>query len=80
MGSLLAGNPGPRERIALVAIVAGFGGTLSSVARFIVEILSLMDPILFSLDGIYYAFASAVFGLLVSFLFSASVDWADSVE
>lgn len=80
LGTLLAGNPGPRERIALVSIVAGFGGTLSSVARFIVEILSLMDPILFRLDGLYYATASVLAGLLVSFLFAASVDWADSVE
>ena len=56
-----------------------FGGTLSSVARFIVEILSLMDPILFRLDGFYYALVSVGTGLLFSFLFAASVDWADSV-
>ncbi|KAL3904290.1 MAG: hypothetical protein SGILL_010125, partial [Bacillariaceae sp.] len=80
LGSLLAGNPGPKERIALVAVIAGFGGTLSSVARFIVETLSLMDPVLFRLDGVYYAITSAVCGVLISFLFSASVDWADSVE
>ena len=80
LGSLLAGNPGPRERIALVSIIAGFGGTLSSVARFIVEILNGMDPILFRIDGVYYAVSSVFWGLLVSFVFSASVDWADSVE
>ena len=56
-----------------------FGGTLSSVARFIVEVLSLMDPILFRLDGFYYALVSVGTGLLFSFLFAASVDWADSV-
>lgn len=80
LGTLIAGNPGPRERIALVSIIAGFGGTLSSVARFIVEILSLLDPILFRFDGFYYAVASVGTGILVSFLFAASVDWADSVE
>jgi fluoride ion exporter CrcB/FEX len=80
LGKVLAGNPGPRERIALVAVIAGFGGTLSSVARFIVEILSLMDPILFRLDGLYYAIASTFCGLFISFIFSASVDWADSIE
>jgi fluoride ion exporter CrcB/FEX len=80
LGSLLAGNPGPKERIALVAIIAGFGGTLSSVARFIVEILAGMDPILFRMDGAYYAVNSVICGLLISFLFTASVDWADSVE
>ena len=80
LGTLLAGNPGNSERIALKSIIAGFGGTLSSVARFIVEILSLVDPILFRLDGFYYAIASVGTGLLMSFLFAASVDWADSVE
>lgn len=80
LGSLLAGNPGPKERIALVAIIAGFGGTLSSVARFIVEILAGVDPILLRVDGVYYAVNSVMCGLLVSFLFAASVDWADSVE
>ncbi len=80
LGTLLAGNPGTSERIALKSIIAGFGGTLSSVARFIVEILSLVDPILFRLDGFYYAIASVGAGLLMSFLFAASVDWADSVE
>eukprot|EP00536_Pseudo-nitzschia_multiseries_P013799 jgi/Psemu1/310283/fgenesh1_kg.617_\ len=80
LGSLLAGNPGPRERVALVSVIAGFGGTLSSVARFIVEILSLMDPILFRLDGVYYAVASLGTGLFISFLSTASVDWADSIE
>ncbi len=77
LGTLLAGNPGDQERIALKSIIAGFGGTLSSVARFIVEILALIDPILFRLDGFYYAIISVGTGLLVSFLFAASVDWAD---
>lgn len=80
LGSLLAGNPGPRERIVLVAIIAGFGGTLSSVARFIVEILAGVDPILFRVDGVYYAVISLFWGMLVSFLFTASGDWADYVE
>lgn len=80
LGSILAGNPDQSERIALVAIIAGFGGTLSSVARFIVEVLAGMDPILFRMDGAYYAICSVFWGLLVSFFFAASVDWADSVE
>jgi fluoride ion exporter CrcB/FEX len=80
LGTVLAGNPGPRERIALVALIAGFGGTLSSVAGFIVEVLARIDPILFQIDGVYYAVCSVCWGLLVSFLFTASVDWADSVE
>ena len=79
LGSVLAGNPGPRERIVLVSVIAGFGGTLSSVARFIVEILTGVDPILFRIDGVYYAVSSVFWGMVVSFVFSASVDWADSV-
>eukprot|EP00980_Cylindrotheca_fusiformis_P018498 scaffold6124_cov122-Cylindrotheca_fusiformis.AAC.17 len=80
LGSLLAGNPGPRERIALVALIAGMGGTLSSVARFIVEVLAGVDPILLRIDGVYYAIISVTCGLLVSFVFTGSVDWADSTE
>eukprot|EP00934_Nitzschia_sp_Nitz4_P006414 Nitzschia sp. Nitz4//scaffold1_size375055//334432//337716//NITZ4_000335-RA/size375055-augustus-gene-0.695-mRNA-1//1//CDS//3329541222//6404//frame0 len=68
LGSLLAGNPGPRERITLVAIIAGFGGTLSSVARFIVEILIGTDPILLRVDGIYYGVSSVFWGLLNPFM------------
>lgn len=77
LGTVLAGNPGPTERIVLVSIIAGFGGTLSSVARFLVEIIAGLDPILFRLDGLYYAIISVFCGLMVSLAFSASVDWAD---
>ena len=80
LGTILAGNPGPRERIVLVSVIAGFGGTLSSVARFIVEILDGMDPLLFRIDGLYYAVSSVFWGIVISFVFAASVDWADSVE
>lgn len=80
LGTVLAGNPGPRQRIALVAVIDGFGGTLSSVARFIIEIIAGMDPVLFRLDGAIYAVASVCTGLLVSFLFSASLDWADQTQ
>jgi len=79
LGSILAGNPGPRERTVLVSVIAGFGGTLSSVARFIVEILEGIDPVLFRLDGVYYAVSSVFWGCVVSFVFRASVDWVESV-
>jgi len=80
LGSLLAGNPGPRERIALVSFVAGFGGTLSSLAAFIVEILAGIDPVLFRFDGMIYAILSIIWAMVVGFIFSASVDWADATE
>ena len=79
LGDLLSGNPGPRERILLVSIISGFGGTLSSVAGFIVEVLNGVDPILFRMDGVYYAVSSVFWGMLISFLFTASVDWADDI-
>ncbi|KAL3945784.1 MAG: hypothetical protein SGBAC_000173 [Bacillariaceae sp.] len=80
LGDLLAGNPGATERIALVALIAGFGGTLSSVARFIVEMLAGVDPILLRIDGAYYGMISIFCGLLVSFIFTASGDWADNTD
>lgn len=80
LGSLLAGNPGPRERIVLVSVVAGFGGTLSSVAAFVVEVLAGVDPILFRFDGMVYAATSIGCAMIVGFIFSASVEWADQTE
>jgi len=80
LGSLLAGNPGPKERILLQSFVAGFGGTLSSLAAFIVEVLSGMDPLLFRFDGVIYAVCSIMWALIVGFVFSASVDWVDETE
>jgi len=77
LGSLLAGNPGPKERILLQSFVSGFGGTLSSLATFVVEILAGIDPILFRFDGVIYAVCSIGWALIVGFIFSASVDWAD---
>ena len=77
LGSLLAGNPGPKERVLLQSVIAGFGGTLSSLATFIVEILSGMDPFLFRFDGVIYAICSIAWALIVGFVFSTSADWAD---
>ena len=78
LGALLAGNPGPKERILLQSVVAGFGGTLSSLAAFIVEVLAGMDPLLFRFDGVIYATCSIMWALIVGFVFSASEEWADS--
>jgi len=77
LGTLLAGNPGPREQTVLLSLVNGFGGTLSSLATFIVEVLAGIDPILFRFDGVIYAVLSIFWAWVVGFVFSASVDWAD---
>ncbi|KAL7570029.1 hypothetical protein ACA910_017071 [Epithemia clementina (nom. ined.)] len=77
LGRLLAGNPNEEERLVLVSFINGFGGTLSSVANFIVEILAGMDPILFRFDGAVYALWSIAWAMVIGFVFSASADWAD---
>lgn len=77
LGTLLAGNPGPRERIALVSIIAGFGGTLSSLATFIVEVLNGVDPILLRFDGAIYAALSVGGAMVIAFASSSSVEWVD---
>jgi fluoride ion exporter CrcB/FEX len=77
LGTLLAGSPGPRESIVLVSFIAGFGGTLSSLATFIVEVLAGVDPVLLRFDGIIYAVLSIFWATFTGFLFSASADWAD---
>ncbi|CAB9501264.1 CrcB-like protein [Seminavis robusta] len=80
LGSILAGSPGPKERIFLQSLIAGFGGTLSSLATFIVEILAGMDPLLFRFDGVIYAVCSIFWAMTIGFIFSASVDWADETS
>lgn len=80
LGRLLAGNPGERERLVLVSFINGFGGTLSSVASFIVEILAGTDPVLLRLDGVIYALWSLFGATVIGFVFSASADWADTTE
>jgi len=80
LGTLLAGNPGPEERIVLVAFISGFGGTLSSVAQFIVEILNGVDPLLFKWNGFYYAICTIFWGLVIGLVSMSSVDWADEVS
>jgi fluoride ion exporter CrcB/FEX len=77
LGTLLAGNPGERERLVLVSFINGFGGTLSSVAAFIVEVLAGIDPVLLRFDGLVYALLSVFWAMVVGFLFTASADWAD---
>jgi fluoride ion exporter CrcB/FEX len=79
LGTLLSGNIGENQQIVLSSIVNGFGGTLSSLASFIVEILAGVDPILLRYDGVVYAAASIGCAMVVGFVFSASVEWADVV-
>jgi fluoride ion exporter CrcB/FEX len=78
LGTLLAGDPGERERLVLVSFINGFGGTLSSVAAFIVEVLAGIDPVLLRFDGAVYALFSVFWAFVVGVLFTASADWADT--
>ena len=47
LGQLLAGNPGPRERIVLQSLIRGFAGSLSSVSASILDTLFCLDKIKF---------------------------------
>jgi len=77
LGRLLAGNPGPEESIVVLAMISGFGGSLSSLAAFVREILSGLDPIIFKWDGVTYAVTTLFWGFLIGILTRASNDWAD---
>ena len=79
LGTLLTGSRGDTQRIVLVSLIAGFGGTLSSLATFIVEILAGVDPILMRFDGMLYAIVSIGAAFVFGLIFTASVEWADQV-
>ncbi len=71
------GNPGPEESIVLQSLIAGFAGSLSTFAAFIVEILSLVDPLIFKFDGIVYAMITIVWALIIGVVGSQAKNWAD---
>lgn len=79
LGRILAGSPGKDERIILTSIIAGFAGSLSTLATFVVQTLNMVDVILGRLDGVVYAVVTLFVGAIVGLLMSQSVDWADEV-
>lgn len=78
LGQLLAGNPGPRERIVLQSLVRGFAGSLSSVSALVVEVLAGTDPLLFRFDGFTYAACTIFWGMVIGFIVSTTLDWTES--
>jgi len=79
LGSFLAGNPGPEESLVLTSMIAGFAGSLSTFATFIVEILSLMDPIIFKFDGMVYAVITVLWAVIIGYVGSQAKNWADEI-
>lgn len=77
IGSFLAGNPGPEERIVLTSMIAGFAGSLSTFAGYIAEVLALIDPIIFKFDGFAYAIITVAWGAIIGFFSSQAKNWAD---
>jgi len=78
LGQLLAGNPGPRERIVLQSLIRGFAGSLSSVSALVVEVLAGTDPLLFRFDGFTYASCTIFWGAVIGFIVETSLDWAET--
>mmetsp|Transcript_20750 Transcript_20750/g.45023 ORF Transcript_20750/g.45023 Transcript_20750/m.45023 type:complete len:814 (-) Transcript_20750:52-2493(-) len=79
LASFMAGNPGPEESIVLTSMIAGFAGSLSTFAAFIVEILQLVDPIIFKFDGLVYAVITILWAVIIGYLGSQAQNWADEI-
>lgn len=77
---MTTGNPGPEESIVLQSMIAGLAGSLSTFAQFIIEILSLIDPIIFKFDGVVYSIITVLLALVVGFLGSQAKSWADEIQ
>ncbi len=78
LGSFLA-SAGPEESIVLGSMIAGFAGSLSTFAMFIIEIISLIDPIIFKFDGFIYAMVTILWGLIIGLTSSQAKNWADDI-
>ena len=76
---MTTGNPGPEESIVLQSMIAGLAGSLSTFAQFIIEILSLIDPIIFKFDGVVYSVITVLLALVVGILGSQAKSWADEI-
>eukprot|EP00804_Cyclotella_cryptica_P031259 CCRYP_011080-RA/>CCRYP_011080-RA protein AED:0.25 eAED:0.25 QI:192/0.8/0.66/1/0.8/0.66/6/0/816 len=87
IGSFLAGNPGPEERIVLTSMIgkqllmASFlystnQSSLKSSGQ--LEVLALIDPIIFKFDGFAYAIITVLWGTIIGF-FSSEKNWADVI-
>jgi len=60
-------------------MIAGLAGSLSTFAQFIIEILSLIDPIIFKFDGVVYSVITVLLALVVGVLGSQAKSWADEI-
>lgn len=79
LASFLAGNPGPEERILLTSFISGFAGSLSTFGAFVVEIIKLIDPIIFKADGLVYAFVTVVWAVVIGLIVTQTKNWADEI-
>ncbi|KAL3807311.1 hypothetical protein ACHAXA_008536 [Cyclostephanos tholiformis] len=77
--SFLAGNLSSEETSVLHSMIAGFAGALSTFSAFIVEILSLMDPIIFKFDGMVYAMITVLWAVIVGIIGGQAKNWADEI-
>mmetsp|Transcript_7347 Transcript_7347/g.15891 ORF Transcript_7347/g.15891 Transcript_7347/m.15891 type:complete len:153 (-) Transcript_7347:51-509(-) len=65
-------------KIVLQSIVDGFGGSLSTLTRFLIEVLNGIDPIIGRTAGLQYLGATLVSGLIIGFVTKQATDWADT--
>lgn len=52
---------------------------LLSDRLFLVEIMSLIDPIIFKFDGFVYAITTVAWGLIIGLTSSQAKNWADEI-
>mmetsp|Transcript_12389 Transcript_12389/g.24681 ORF Transcript_12389/g.24681 Transcript_12389/m.24681 type:complete len:160 (-) Transcript_12389:207-686(-) len=81
LGAFLGGQGTTgRERIVLQSIIDGFGGSLSTLTRFLIEVLNGIDPVAGRSEGLSYLGATLLSGLVIGFVTRQATDWVDTVE
>lgn len=76
LGTLLR-DMGTGNHIVLHSLVSGFAGSLSTLALFVVQIVTTVDVVTGRLDGLIYAFVTLFWGVVIGLLVTQSMNWAD---
>jgi len=80
LGAFLRGEgTTEKDQIMMQSIIDRFGEILSTLARFLIEVLNGVDLLAGWSEGLSYLGATLLSGLVIGFVMRQAIDWADTV-